>query len=121
MSNDASLRIDIEHAMQAAIEAVAFTQLLVRDLSHPRHDAHAEHDINRIGQFDSYFGKARSRRAHQVRDDVHCTAAHRLSRIAVQLSIHLVRSGPIVCWTNLFFQVCADVRILFNPGDIVRI
>jgi len=38
-----------QHAMQAAIEIFTVAELLVSDLTHARHDAHTQHDVNRIG------------------------------------------------------------------------
>ena len=47
--------IQIEHAVQPPIEVGALTQLAPGNFAHPRHAAHAEDDINGIGQLDADF------------------------------------------------------------------
>ena len=80
------LRIHIEQAnarRDSIPPFVCAAEPLDRDLAHPRHDAHAEHDVDRVGDFEADLGQRRIRRPHDVGNDEHGAPAHRAFEHAV--------------------------------------
>ena len=53
----AALGIDIEHAVEAAVEfhvsLLPKSWEVIRDCAHARHDPHADRHVNRVGQLDA--------------------------------------------------------------------
>ena len=94
MRDEPAVGIDIQHAVQAAIEIVAVAELLVGDLAHARHDAHAQHDVDGIGQFDADLGERRTGRPHEIRNDIHRAAAASRRRTA-RRSLAYIAFGAI--------------------------
>ena len=68
--------LEIAERVQAAREVVGRAEMIERDLPDARHDPHAEHDVPAVGDLDADLREARSRRAHQERDDVHRPPLH---------------------------------------------
>ena len=121
VADEAVVRVNIEHAMQPAVEMFAVLQLGVGDIAHARHDAHAERDVNGVGEFDSHFRHWRTRRAHQVGHDVHRAAAHPAGTQGAQLVIHLGRMRPVVRRSRFFAAGCANESRLFGTRDVIRV
>ena len=92
-----------------------------RDLAHARHDPHAEHDINGIGDFEADFGQRRIGRPHHVRHDEQSATAHRALKQALQFCIRLARFAPVVGRAGFFFGRRTDESELLHPSDVVRI
>ena len=111
----------IEHAMQPAIEMLAVLEFFVGDVTHARHDAHAQHHVNRIRQFNPHLRERRSRWPHQIRHHIHRSPAHRSRAQRPQPVIHLRGRRPIVCRPRLFTPRCADVSRLFRARHVVGI
>ena len=72
----AALGIDVAEAVQAARELVVVAELLPGDVAHARHDAHADRDVERIGELHADLRQRRADRAHDERHDVHRPPAH---------------------------------------------
>ena len=79
MTDEAPLRIDIEQRMHPAVPFRLWiaAEPFDRDLPHARHDAHAEHDVDGIGDFEPDLGQRRIGRPHDVGHDKHGAPAHR--------------------------------------------
>jgi hypothetical protein len=104
--------------------AIPFTlgivaQPLHRDGTHPRHDPHAQDDVDRVSNFEADFGQGRIGRPHDVRDDEHRAAFHRAPQHPVQFRVGLVGLGPIVGRAGFLFRRRADQRELLNPRHVV--
>ena len=58
MTNEPAHWIDVEQRVDAAIpfHGRIIAKPLDRHISHAGHDPHAEHDVNRIGDFKADFG-----------------------------------------------------------------
>ena len=123
MADEAALRVDVEQRMDAAIELGVglFPEPLGRLPAHPRHDAHAQDDIDRIGNFKADLGQRRVRRAHDVGHDEHGAPAHRALQHAVQLAVDRRRLSPVVGRAGFLFRRRADEGELFDARDIVRV
>ena len=91
------------------------------DVAHARHDAHAEHDVDRVGNFEADFGQRRIRRTHDVGNDEHRPPLHRALQHAVEFCVSLGGLGPIVRRAGFFFRRRADERELLDARDIVWI
>ena len=76
MRDVTAIGVHVQHAMQAAIEIVAVAKLFVGYPAHSRHDPHAQHHVEGIGQLDADLGERRAGRSHEVGDDVHRATAH---------------------------------------------
>ncbi len=123
MADPAAVGIDVEQRMQAAIP---FAILLPfeppnRDLAHARHDAHAQDDVDRVGDFEADFGERRIRRTHDVGNDEHRPSPHRAFEHLVQLRVGLRGRGPVIRWTGFLFRRRADEGELLDPRDVVLI
>ena len=94
---------------------------LDRNFAHARHDAHAENDIFRIGNFETDFRERRIGRAHNVGNDEHGASAHRAFQHCLQLQVHLRRLRPVIGRTGFLFCRCANESELLDARDVVRI
>ena len=121
MADEAPLGIEIERAMQSAVEIVGIAQHFERRAAHPRHDSHAERDIDAVGDFDADLGERRAERTHHVRNDVHRAAAHRAVEQRAELAVGLVRRHPVVGDAGVVLGRCADEGDVLGAGDIVRV
>ena len=77
-------------------------------VAHPRHDAHAQHDVDRVGDFEPDLGQRRIRRSHDVGHDEHRPPAHRAFQHAVQLAVRLGGLRPVVGRAGFFLRRRAD-------------
>ena len=121
MGDVSPVRVDVEHAVEAAVEVVVVAQLAVGDVPHPGHDAHAQDDVEGIRQFHAHLGQRRPRRAHEIGDDVHGASPHRALAERAQLLVHLPRRHPVVGRPGLLLFAGADVGRVLDPGDVVRV
>ena len=123
MTDETALRIHIEQRMHAAVpfRFWVVAEPFDRDRPHARHDAHAEHDINRIGDFKSDLGQRRIGRAHDVGNDEHGAAAHRAFEQIRAVSNRSLPARPIVRRTGFFLRRRANESELLDPRDVVRV
>ncbi len=121
MTNQTPLGIQVERAMKSLVEVVGGAELLERGGAHPRHDAHAERDVNAIGDFDPDFRQRRAERTHHIGDDVHGAAAHRAVEPSAHLGVGLGGIAPVVGRTGFVFGRRAYKGELFGARDIVGI
>ncbi|MPN09413.1 hypothetical protein SDC9_156703 [bioreactor metagenome] len=121
MRDIAAIRIDIEHRVDAAIEPVVVSQLLESDIAGTGHGAHAEDDVDGVGDFDADLGHERAGRSHQVRDHIHRAALHGAVEQPFELGIHVFRGHPVIGWTRVFLLHGANKGGLLHPGDIVGV
>ena len=123
MADETAVGIYVEEGMSSAIPFALgiVSQSLYRDGTHPRHDPHAQDDVDRVGNFEADFGKRRIRRPHDIRDDEHRAAFHRAPQQAVQLRVGLGGRGPVVRRAGFFFCRRADESELLDPRHVVRV
>ncbi len=109
--------------MHAAIEfRVRFFAQLLRGLrAHPGHYAHAQDDVDGVGNLVADFGQRRLRRAHDVGHDKHGAPAHRALQHPMQFAVGFSRVGPMIGRAGFFFRRGADEGELFHPRDVVRV
>src|SRR6266581_5602931 len=79
-----------------------------RYVPHARHDSHAEHDVNGIGDFKAYFGEPRIWRPHDVGNDKHRSPGHPTLQHSLELGISFRWLRPIVRWPGFLFRRRAD-------------
>ena len=89
VTNETAFRIHIQERMDSAVPFPFWivAEAFDCDLPHPRHDAHAQHHILGIGNFEADFGQRRIRRPHDVGNDKHGATAHRAFEQTVQFRI----------------------------------
>ena len=112
--------MDIEHAVNAAIEIARGAEVFERDLAHAGHDAHAEHDVDRIRQFDTDLGKRRAGRTHELGNDVNGAPLHGDVEQSVQTLLHFGRISPVVQRAGFFRRFGADESEFLDARDVVR-
>jgi hypothetical protein len=121
MGDEAALGIDVEHAVQALGEVAVGAELVPRDLPHAGHDAHAQDDVDRVGELDADLGQRRAGRAHQVGHDVHRAALHRAAAEAVKLFVHRGGRHPVIGRPGGVRRAGADEGAFLDARDVVRI
>ena len=121
MANQAPLGIQVERAMNSAIEIGRFAKLLERRRAHPRHDSHVQHDVDAVSQLDADLRQRRPERAHHVRHHVHRAPAHRAVEPSAQLGVSGGRLGPVVGRPGVVFFRRADESQLLGARDVVGI
>ena len=123
MADEPAFRIEIEQRVHAAVpfRVRVFAEPLHRDFSHARHDPHAEHDVDGIGDFEADFGERRIRRPHDVGNDEHRPPAHRAFQQAVKFRVGFRGLGPVIGRAGFLFRRRADESELLDPRDVVRI
>ena len=121
VANQAALGIQVERAVNSAIEVGGLAQLLERGGAHPRHDSHVEHDVDAVGQLDADLRQRRSERTHHVRHHVHRAPAHRAVEPSAQLRVSVGGIGPVVSRARVDFVRRADEGQLFGARDVVGI
>ena len=122
MGDEAALGIDVEHAVQAAwLKSPSVAELVPRDLAHARHDAHAQHDVDRVGHLDADLGQRRAGRPHEVGHDVHRAALHRAAAEAVKFLVHRGGRHPVVGRPGGVRRARADEGAFLDARDVVRV
>ena len=121
VANQAALGIQIERAMNSAVEVVGVAKLLERGRAHPRHDSHVQHDVDAVGELDADLRERRAERAHHVRHHVHRAPAHRAVEPSAQLGVSLGGLGPVVGGAGVDFVRRADEGQLLGARDVVGI
>ena len=121
MGDVAVLGIQVQHAMQAAVEILARTQMLISHLPHARHDSHAQHHIDGVRQLDADFVERRAGRPHQVGNDIERAAAHGAGAEAFELAVHFRRRHPIIGRPRLLGGFRAEKRAVLAARHIQRI
>ena len=119
MGDKAAVGMEVEHAVQAAVEIVRIPQLFQGHLSHARHDAHAQDHVEGIGQFDADLGEGGACRTHEVGDDIHRAALHRAGAVSAELVIHGLGSHPVVGGPGIFLHLGADEGALLHARHVV--
>jgi hypothetical protein len=89
--------------------------------SHPRHQAHADHDVWRVGDLHAKLRQRRAERSHRERDDVHRATAHASREELAQRFAHLLRVAPVVGRAGVVWVDRANEGAVLNPRDIGRV
>ena len=97
------------------------TKPLDRHIPHARHDSHAEHHVNGIGDLKADFGQRRIGRPHDIGNDKHGSPAHRTLQHSLELGVSFRWLRPIVRWSGFLFRRRANEGELLNPGNVVRV
>ncbi len=118
--DEAALGAEIAERVQAAREIVGAAEMLERDASHARHDAHVEHDVLAVGDLDADLREPRSLRSHQEGDDVHRAALHAALEERRQLGDRRVGRHPVVVRARVVFVFRADEGEVLGARDVVR-
>ena len=121
MGDVTAFGVDIQQAMQAPVKVLAEAELLEGDQSHAGHDAHVEHHVDGIGEFNAAFGKLGPDWPHEIRNHIHRAPFHAAVGQTIKPLVHPVRVLPIVGRPRLFPGRRADVSALLDPGDVVRV
>ena len=77
-------------------------------LAHVAHDPHADDDVGRVGQFDSYEGQGAIDWPHAKRDHIHRPPAHAGREFFLEQPSHFVGVLPVVGRTGIGFPQRAD-------------
>jgi hypothetical protein len=86
-----------------------------------RHNAHAGGDVGAVRDFDAKLAAGRSRRAHDVRNDVHRAAFHRTVEKRPNLFFGLRGCHPVVRRARVSFFLSANEGEAFGAGNVVGI
>ena len=76
MHNISFICVNVAFCVEAFYKVSVFAERVKTLLSDPCHYVHIEYDVNRVGYFNTYFGKRRTYDAHRIGDDVHRSALH---------------------------------------------
>ncbi len=106
--------------MQAAREVVRLAELLQRNLSDARHDAHVQHDVTAVGNLDTDFRIRRSGRAHQERHHEHGAPLHRPLEERCQPGARVFGRQPVVRGPRIFLVRGAHEGEMFSARHVVR-
>jgi len=90
-----------------------------RDIAHAGHDAHAQHDVSGIHQFQADLAQRRAGRPHQIRHDIHGSPSHAISSQIIKPFIHFFGRCPVIGWSRLFLGLGANESGLLHACDIV--
>src|SRR5437867_1187297 len=99
----------------------AFVEAVQRDLTHAGHDAHVGDHVWAVGNLDADLGVRRGDRAHDVRDDVHGSALHRVLEEWPDLLFCLGGGHPVVGGPGVLLVFGADEGEVFCPRHILGI
>ena len=119
MTDEAAVQIEIGLGVEPARELVRGPELPHRDLPHPGHDPHVERDVDAVGQLDPHLAESRPLGAHQERDDVHRSPAHRAVVDGTELCVRLGRLHPVVRRARVVPVGTADEGQVLGAGDVV--
>ncbi len=111
--------VDVALAVQPAHPLRVVAQGVPHGLADARHDRHVEHDVNRVGQLDAYFGKRRADRAHGIGNDIHGAAPVAAPRDVVQHFVGLLRFHPVVGRAGILFFSGADEGSVLHARHVV--
>jgi len=106
--------------VQAGDKRSVSTELAEYFLPHVAHDLHADDDIGRVGQFDSYECQRTIDRSHAKRDDIHRPSLHGTLEFVPEQRFHFFRMSPMVRRTGVGFSKRADEGTVFDAGSIGR-
>ena len=104
--------------MNAFHEIAIGAQGVEGGLAHARHDAHGEHDVLRVGDFDAELRILGVERAHAEGDHVHRAALHAAVVESRHRLLHLHRIGPVVGVPGVALGLGADERLILDTGHI---
>ncbi len=122
MGNKTAIWGQIAERVQAWNPIVrACLDAIQRHLAHARHDAHVGNDIRAIGDLDADLGIGRTGRTHQVGDDVHGAAAHRLVEQGTNALFGIGGAHPVVGRARVLGILRADEGEVFGTRDVLRI
>ena len=121
MTDEPAGWIDVEQRMHTPVpfRGRIVAESLDRDRAHARHDSHAEHDVNRISDFKTDFGKRRITRSHDVGNDEHGPSAHRTFQKPMKFCISFPRLRPIISRAGFLFRRRANECELLDARDVV--
>lgn len=94
--------------MNATDEGHRIFELFERSRSHTRYNAHIDHRVRGISDFDSDAREGRSNGAHTEGNDIHRAAFHAASEERREFGSHLFRSDPSIRWTRIFLRFAAN-------------
>ena len=104
--------------MRSGNEVAVLADDVERCLAHTSHDAHVDHDVGRVGDFDAELRDARTQRAHRERNDIHRATTHRAREQTVQRAAHLCGISPVVGRAGILGILRADVGAILDASDI---
>ncbi len=111
----------VADAVQAGHEDAVAAELVEHRTPHAGHDAHVDHHVGAVRQFDADVGDRRADGAHREGDDVHGAPAHATLEQSAQRFLHLVRMLPVVVGAGIVGIRGADVGAVFDAGDVGRV
>ena len=114
--NEGSVAVALRVA--AALDFVF--QTLENGFAHLGHDAHVDHDVGGVRDFNADLGQGGVQGTHAEGDHVHGTALHAALEEALQFGLHFNGVGPVVGRACVFFLLAADERAVFHTGHIGR-
>ncbi len=121
VQDQAPLGVEVRLAVKAFRKLPVGTQGIEHGLSHAGHDAHAQADVNRVGQLHADLREGGTDRAHREGDHVHRTPLHRVFENLARLCVSFGRLHPVVGRSRVLFLRGADEGEVFDPGDVLRI
>src|SRR4029077_4484091 len=82
-------------------ESLATLESVERDRAHPRHDAEADHDVERVGYLDAHLTTGRAARAHQIGHDIHRATGHAPVEDSPEQLLRLATVHPVIGRTRI--------------------
>ncbi len=102
----------------AGDEETILAQHVQHRAAHAGHDAHIDHNIRAVGDFNADLGDGRTQRTHAERNNVHSATAHATVEQAVQRGAHFRWRCPVVGRASIFLVDRANKSAVFNPADV---
>ena len=106
--------------VQAGNELAVRAEIVEHRLAHARHQAHVDHDIRGVGDFDADLANRRIERSHGEGNHVHRSSLHAAVEETKQGILHLRGLGPIVGRAGFIACLRADERAVLHARNVAR-
>ena len=110
--------VDFGFGVQA-LDKIAVAERVEHRVPDAGHNVHVQHNVDRIGQLNAYFGERRADRAHGIGDDIHGAPLHGAVKQPVHHRIGLLRIHPVVRGPGVVFGAGADESSVLNSCNVV--
>ena len=113
--------IYVAFAVETFYEIAVFAELLIAINAHSRHDFHIQHNVDRIGDFDTDLRERRSHNAHRIGNNVHRSALHLALSNLFHQRIRFFRIHPFHDGMrhSVLFLSRTDERAVFHTRHVV--
>ena len=119
LANPSLFSVNVAFAVKAAHPVVGVAEHFQNFLADTRHNAHIEHDVNRVGKLNTGFCKRRTDRAHGIGNDIHGSALVAVAGNIVNHFIGFFGVHPVVGGAGILFLFGADEGSVLHAGHVV--